>query len=269
MRHTPKELGDHLLDREYLDFYTSIQKRGRLDGYSHVMAFVRAGSGKTIFRGLYEIQGKQCLDAAHFSHLYLPDKLISHYDQLAAGKQYDYYTISKSSVLSEYDGRLVIDWGDAKIVWLQKYSDAKPKEVIEILPSGFFKAFDEYASVSITRSELEYLVSNEESNPEWVSHLSKVSGVYLILDEGTGQQYIGSATGSSGLWGRWKSYALNPSGGNVRLAARLEQDPTAYRRFRYSVLEVIVGNPQRDDILAKESLYKTKLGTRVFGLNDN
>jgi hypothetical protein len=269
MRHTPRALGDYLLDPSIFDFYTSVQRKGKLDRYKYVMTFIVGSSGKTIFRGMYELGEKSALDKRHYADLFLPKEKLEMYDELMSGGEYEYYSISKTAVLAEYDGRIVIDWGRAAIAWFQNYAEIKPKEVVEILPHGFFRQFEGFTEVSLTRAELEYLFTNLTANPEWIGHLSRVGGIYMILDEGTGQQYIGSASGSSGIWGRWRNYAVDPAGGNARLVTLLEAEPLAYKRFRYSIMEVMPSNSLKDEIVAKESLYKKKLGTRAFGLNQN
>jgi hypothetical protein len=269
MRHTDRELGDYLLDPSVFRFYTSVQKRGRLDRHRYVMAFVVNGAGKTIFRGMYEIYGKSPLSPEHLRSLFLPEHLIAQYKSLCKSDEYDFYSINPAPFLSPYEGRLVIDWGKANIVWFQTFSSERPKKVLEILPEGFFRPFDGYSAVSLTRPELEFLYANENANLEWAGHLSRVSGIYLILDERKGDQYIGSASGRRGIWGRWSNYFDDPSGGNMMLKSILENEPDAYKHFRYSILEVMPGNSVTSEVIAKETLYKKMLGTRAHGLNLN
>jgi len=269
MRHTPKELGDYLITSDVFRFYTAVQKRGKLDRFEYVAAFVVNKSGKTVFRSFYSIVGKASLSNTHYSQIFLLPDIRKHYDALVQEGEYEFYHLEKTDCLAEYDSRLVIDWGRAAIAWFQAYDPLKPKQVLELFPAGHFGEFDDYLSISLTRSEVEYLFDHADSNPLWRSHLSKVSGVYLILDEGTGHQYIGSAYGANGVWGRWSTYRSEPSGGNVRLKELLDSDVYAFKRFRYSLLEVLPGNAVKSEVIAKESLYKKKLGTRVFGLNDN
>ena len=269
MRHTARQLGDYLLDPDVLSFYTSVQKRGRLDRHKFVMAFVVNAAGKTVFRGMYEISGCMPLNHDQYKHLFLPAHIVDHYNSNTDSGDFCFYSIKPVPHLAAFVGRLVIDWGRAAIVWFQSFSLENPKMVLEILPSGFFRPFDGYSSISLTRSELEFLFSNADANPEWVGHLSRVAGIYLILDEGTGDQYIGSASGGKGIWGRWSSYHADPSGGNLLLRSALDAEYDAFRRFRYSVLEVMPGNSVVSEVVAKESLYKKMLGTRAHGLNLN
>ena len=63
-------------------------------------------------------------------------------------------------------------------------------------------------------------------NKQWKMMLSNVYGVYLILDTITGQQYIGSAYGKDGLWGRWSNYIHTKHGGNKILIELLKESPS-------------------------------------------
>jgi len=82
-------------------------------------------------------------------------------------------------------------------------------------------------------------------------------------------QYIGSASGSNGFWGRWANYAKNGYGGNIELKALLNKDPSYAKNFRYSILQTLPSNYTAKQVVAYESLYKEKLGSRVHGLNGN
>jgi len=267
VRHTPKEFGDYLLDQNIFEFYQSVQKEGKFDRHKYILSFLVNKNGKTVFRGIYENLGKEKLNNNHFANLFLEKKSQKNYERLCG--EYDFYHLKKTEILSDYEGRVVIDWGESAISWFQLYYFDKPKKINEILPKGYFRDFDDYLSISLTRSELEFLYSNADSNQIWKSHLSKVNGVYLILDENDGQQYIGSAYGKNGIWGRWNTYYNDPTGGNKRLVERLQKSQYAYRNFRYSILEIFPGNVTKEEVIQKESLYKRKLGSKIFGLNDN
>jgi len=99
--------------------------------------------------------------------------------------------------------------------------------------------------------------------------LSNVYGVYLILDKKAGQQYVGSAYGKDGIWGRWSHYEKSKHGDNKILIELLEKDPSRYKHFQFSILSVLSNSSMYDQVIQLESITKEKLGTRVFGLNAN
>jgi hypothetical protein len=96
----------------------------------------------------------------------------------------------------------------------------------------------------------------------WIGALGSVRGVYLLVSE-DGEQYVGSASGTDGFLGRWRSYQANGHGGNVLLRAR------GCRDYAVSILEVAPSDMAPVDILAREAFWKDKLGVRAHGLNAN
>ena len=97
----------------------------------------------------------------------------------------------------------------------------------------------------------------------WVDTLRNVKGVYLLVDRESGTQYVGSALGDDSLWGRWRNYAITGHGGDRELRQR------GRRPYRVTILQAVPMLSPDDDVLAMESLWKTKLMTRKFGLNAN
>jgi hypothetical protein len=99
---------------------------------------------------------------------------------------------------------MVIDWGRGALAWHQRIRD---KEVLEVLPKGQLKArFRDYLEFALTHSELVELCRAPDANREWRARLAAVAGVYLVLATTTAQ-YVGSAYGAEGIWGRWAAYA--------------------------------------------------------------
>ena len=128
-----------------------------------------------------------------------------------------------------------------------------------------FSGFDQ---VNINYETLKMIVSNQIMS--WKAALSKVKGVYLIVDQHTGKQYVGSASGDDCIWQRWLDYAKNGHGGNVELQKLLEKNGEKYKyNFKYSILEICNMNLGSEYILDRESYWKEVLLTREFGLNRN
>jgi len=109
-----------------------------------------------------------------------------------------------------------------------------------------------------------------EQNPSWRSALGNVSGVYLIVDNSSGLQYVGSAYGGVGIWQRWSNYAATKHGGNKELKQLLKTEmPGHESNFQFSLLEVCDLNAGDDFIVDRETHWKTVLRSREFGLNAN
>jgi hypothetical protein len=142
--------------------------------------------------------------------------------------------------------------------------------VLEIRePGRSLPPFEDYLEFSLTYAELRELFANAEAHRDWRIPLSSVAGVYLILAEHSGDLYVGSAYGESGIWGRWRNYADSGDGGNVKLTKLIRDDPSYPEQFRFSVLQILPRTMAREEVIKRETLYKDKLGSKAHGLNSN
>jgi len=97
----------------------------------------------------------------------------------------------------------------------------------------------------------------------WIETLKNSKGIYLLTCPRTKEQYVGSATGEAGFWGRWLDYTRTGHGGDVALKSR---DPSDYQ---VCILEVAGTALNPIQILELEKLWKRKLQSREMGLNRN
>ncbi|MEO0860054.1 MAG: GIY-YIG nuclease family protein [Pseudomonadota bacterium] len=121
-------------------------------------------------------------------------------------------------------------------------------------------AFEGYAAVRLAMPVLTAIVQRRA--PDWQTALSAVGGVYLLTDA-DGHQYVGSATGVDGFWGRWETYAKTGHGGNARLRN------LNHAAFHFAILETADTRADPKAILAREGHWKEVLGSRTCGLNAN
>lgn len=140
--------------------------------------------------------------------------------------------------------------------WVQR-ADNQDKVILEIRQVFREPELPGYGRLLTPLSKIESLPAG------WVAALSAARGVYLLTCPKTREQYVGSAVGADGLFGRWMSYVRNSHGGNVALKSR---DPSDYQ---VSILEVAGSAATTDDILSMETLWKIKLRSREMGLNRN
>lgn len=176
-----------------------------------------------------------------------------------------FYELERDSRFDDFRDRIIIDWGAGTLAWVQNL-DNKP--VLEILESGRrLPPFEDYLEFSLTYAQMKDLFRNEEVHRDWRIPLSAVAGVYLILAERSGNLYVGSASGTEGIWGRWRNYANSGDGGNVKLREVIRNDSSYPEQFRFSVLQVLPKTMARDEVVRREALYKDKLGSRATGLN--
>ena len=98
---------------------------------------------------------------------------------------------------------------------------------------------------------------------------SSNAGIYLILDTSTGNQYIGSAYGEQGIWGRWSNYLTDGSGGNKKLLELIKDNESYKDNFQFSLLKTLPTSMLKKDVVNQERIFKEKLGSKAFGLNSN
>lgn len=236
-------------DKEKLLEYQSQQNAPVFSECDYIVSFLGKESKSSLLIGVFKVKGYKEVNG--IDHKYL----------------YDLEDISDESTQEELYDRVMIDWGKATTSWHQWYD--KEKEVTQILPLGYVGEFPGYDKLIMDSFDLKRLAKFESANGEWVHKLSAVSGVYLILDQSTGRQYIGSAYGLNGIWGRWKQYAYDGHGENTRLKELMMSDPEYNQNFQYSILQTLPRNLSEKEVIAVEGVFKEKLGSRAFGLNKN
>lgn len=151
--------------------------------------------------------------------------------------------------------RILIRWGVGTRAWSQ-WADRQPKEVLEVRLSAVDVPFPGFSDF---RSRISALNTLPQA---WRAALGSVRGVYLLVAD-NGEQYVGSAFGYDGFWGRWAAYVANGHGGNALLRQRGHHD------YAVTILEVASPDMAHQDILRRESHWKEKLGVRAHGLNAN
>ena len=228
-----------------LEIYQSYQRRLAFDGAAYIASFVATPLNETLFVGLYCVKGVGRVPRGRIDPISGDDVGGLHR-----------YRLELTEYLTDYRGRLVIDWGPGFRSWVQR-ARRKDKAVIEIRRVATDPPFPGFM-------EFRERVSNLVTVPQsWRTALSSVGGVYLLVSPETGKQYVGAAYGDGGFWGRWEQYVRIGHGGNVRM----RQVPPA--DYQVSILEVVPSSATFDDVMALEASWKRKLLTREFGLNAN
>lgn len=236
-------------NRDRLLQYQSEQSKPVFENCDYIVSFLGTESTQSLLLGVFKVNGVKEVDSN--DHKYV----------------YDLELVNTNNLNDDFYERLVIDWGKATTAWVQWYEQEKP--VVELLPKGYIGEFPGYLEFSFDCFDLERLAENSSANKIWITKLSSVNGIYLIVDRVSGRQYVGSAYGKDGIWGRWLQYAKTRHGGNVKLIEMMEEEPLCYHSFTYSILQTLPSNLSEKEVRAYENLYKEKLGTRAHGLNLN
>jgi hypothetical protein len=247
------------LQREgWFELYQSLQHRNVFKNCEQIVSCVGDGSARARFVGVYRI-----LDQSR-----PPKRVVPHDCPYAAQwrKLKFHYEMERVPKFVGLEGRVVIEW-ESERSWHQKLRN---KSVVEMFPKGrVLDPFTDYLDFTLSYDQLVDLSKQSSAHQDWKSSLEAVSGVYMILNEPSGQQYVGSAYGVKGIWGRWTTYARTGHGGNVRLRKLVSKKGKYPKSFRFSVLQVLPKSATKREVIQWEALYKTKLGSRAIGLNLN
>ena len=227
----------------------SVQNRSRLAG-QYWASFVVSPSHATLFVGLYEIELVGRCDPQLIDPLRQLPVSQNGTSELELYRQ----KLVKESIPEI--GRISIDWGEGTRSWIQ-IAAKQTKPIIEISRAFREEVFPGYTKFVSRLSAIEQLPIG------WQAALRAARGVYLLTCPRTREQYVGSAIGTDGLFGRWRAYTLDVHGGNVGLKGR---DPSDYQ---VSILEASGSSATEQEILASEQLWKLKLQSLEMGLNRN
>ncbi len=174
-----------------------------------------------------------------------------------------FHTLEEVDLLQDERLKLEVNIGPPAIVWRRvlKLEDDYPVRLLTDCPIPF----PGLNHVSLIMSELRIALLDQV----WLRELSAISAIYLITDEQSGRQYVGSAYGRLGLWQRWNDYVRSGHGNNVELIQVLMEAPGRENEFRFTLLEPLPASTEPAAVIARESHWKVALGSRTHGLNSN
>lgn len=226
----------------------------------HVAAFIRHGSGRAVFVGLYEIGKAESLTQAQYW------RVPAHVELRGLGMRG--FTSERPACLSfqmnkmnfypEWKGRLIIDWPPPERSWWRRAHRNQFRVHAILEDSALEAAAQSWNELDLTWAQLNVLSKRQQSR------LTEWRGIYYIFDSSDAKGYVGSAYGIENLLGRWRQYGASGHGGNRLLRQR---DPT---NFRFTILELVSPTMPAEEVQKLESNWKIRLHSRhPFGLNDN
>ena len=239
-------------DRAKFDQYQSVQERVRREHLKaqYWASFVGQTDSQTLFVGLFSVKYTGPLKRD------TPRICTSGMDRPAT---HDFYELSLDDRLREFIGKLFISWGEGARSWIQR-PDNQNKVIAELRPEEKEPEFPGFLKFISNLSKIEADVLPKQ----WKDILEISRGVYLLTCPKTKEQYVGSAYGEGGFWGRWQVHAKTGGYGDaVKLKSR---DPSDYQ---VTILEVVGTSTTNDEIIQIEKQWKEKLRTKEMGLNGN
>lgn len=244
---TPYELWrENRIQFELYQSVQSIENRNKLNT-AYWAVFIVDFEDRNMFVGLYSVK---------YTGLLKVDTPKPHTEGIIKAGRCDCYELGLMQPLNDLIGRLFIDWGKGALAWIQ-YAHKNDKSVTEITKEYSEPDFPGYLNIIMNLSKLGRIPA------KWVMMLQNAKGIYLLTCPKTKEQYVGSASGTDGFWGRWCEYISNSHGGNVLLKSRETSD------YQVSILEVAGSSASTEDLLKMEKRWKEKLQSREMGLNKN
>jgi len=244
---TPYELWRD--DRPQFELYQSTQsfKNQKKLVAPYWAVFIADIDNDTMFVGLYGVRYRGLLEQ---------DTPMPHTEGIDKAGSCDIYDLTPQDTLSDLIGKLFVDWGRGALAWIQ-YADRNDKPITELRTAFQEPAFPGFLNFIQPLSKLGNLPKS------WMVALQSSRGVYLLTCPKTKEQYVGSATGGEGFWGRWQDYIRTGHGGNQGL---MNRDPSDYQ---VSILEVAGTSATIEDVLTMEGRWQSKLQSGEMGLNRN
>jgi GIY-YIG catalytic domain len=265
-RHRPKETAlRHVLPwlaAERHDVYNAYQRihgpkvETALAKADYVASFIGHSAGKALFVGLYRrgelrsVTRDECLAFPEF-------KALSDFGMHEKRDSFQLFDLERTDFYAHWAGRLVIEWPPRRRAWWGWAADNTIGVSAIHEQSVLSAGMPSWDRLSLGWRELAVLPAR------WRAALAEWRGIYLIFDASDAKFYVGSASGSNNILGRWLNYAENGHGKNVRLLSR---DPS---QFRFSILQRVSPDMEAADVVSLENAWKDRLHTREFGLNAN
>ena len=225
----------------------------------YLASFIGNKPSKALFVGLYTIGVCEELTRQQGNQLPMVVELDRLGETFRVPKEgYDpvfKFDLGLSDVMSEWKGRLVVSWPPPAISWCRRPKGNMPIVAIHET-SVLAAARPTWHEVGLTCEEVLVLPSR------WQAALEEWRGVYYIFDTANGKGYVGSATGSENIYGRWKTYATNGHGGNVLLKGRDKNN------YKFSILQLVSQDTLPKEVIRLEESWKVRLHTyEPYGLN--
>ena len=234
-----------------------------LERASYVASFVRYRPKQALFVGLFRLTGtnrvltpQQCI--ARPLHQELMQFGMGGFSASDGRSSVVEFGLERTTWKSDWTERLIVDWPGLERSWY-RWADRNRFVVRAISEESKLKSpMPFWQDIALEWRQLALLPS------DWRQALSQWRGIYLIIDQSDGKQYVGSAYGGENIMQRWAGYTQSGHGGNKELRTRNPED------FRFSILQRVSPDMPEVEVIALENTWKIRLRSRVpDGLNSN
>lgn len=268
LRHTPKEpqlksifrwlaANQPTVFNAYQQTQTEVVEQ-RMKKAKYVAAFIGHAPGSALFVGLYERYGEELLNPDQIRKLPGFQGLKKYGMEIPERPQFLFDLKLREDFFGDWKGKLAIEWPGGEINW-HRFANQASFGITTLHEESLL---GEKPPLNYREWDLDWNMLN--ILPEsWKAVLRGWCGIYFIFDSSDGKGYVGKASGSENLLGRWMNYKDNGDGGNVKLRGR---DP---KNFRFSILELVPGDMEIESVEEREQNWMLRLRTRTrtHGLN--
>ncbi len=207
--------------------------------------------------GLYAVSGFNEMLSKTWRGLTTSQELLALGDRGPSRETILHFDLQLLPQLADMRGRLLLGWPPPERSWWRRaHRNVFPVEAV-YRQSAFVEQMPDWRDLVLPHHRLQSLPTT------WQATLSQWRGIYVIVDQSSGQQYVGSAYGSENILARWRQYASSGHGGNVGLRGREAVE------FHFAILERVSPDMPAEEVIRLEATWKKRLGTREFGLNAN
>ncbi|MBR7618782.1 GIY-YIG nuclease family protein [Phenylobacterium sp. 20VBR1] len=224
----------------------------------HVAAFAGLEAGSAVFAGLFAVNGTSLIPGPEFwARPDLQELATMGVKGLEAGTDLVAMDLEPLDTWRAWGGKLTIDWPAPERSWFRRAERNRLPVSAITLESQFVTSMPPADELVLTWDQLRVIPAS------WRAKLAEWRGVYYVFDVRRRSGYVGSAAGHENLLGRWMSYSDSGHGGNAGLKASQPSD------LRFSILQRTSPDLLRPEVEHIEALWKRRLHTRDFGLNEN
>ena len=246
----------------YQQTQNNLRVEKALQTSKYVASFIGHKSGKALFVGLYAIKSFRPLSHLQFWEIpaYQEMKAFGMKDWVTTEARHAilWFDLALTPFYSIWKGKLIVRWPPPELSWWRR-ADRNIVPIDAILEdSALNPPMPPWDEIKLAWHELDLLPTS------WRNKLAGWRGVYFIFDQSDATGYVGSASGTDNILGRWRNYAQSDHGGNTMLRQRNPES------FVFTIFQLVAPTMEPEDVCAIETTWKERLHTRApYGLNDN
>ena len=240
------------------------QVEGEMARAEYTAAFIGHEPGKAVFVGLYSVDGSRPITPKQYRKIPANVELntFGHegFTEESPRPSILWFDLSLTGFYVAWKGKLIVRWPPLDKNWHRwAHRPNNEMSVLAILEESMLDtAMPDWDAIELTWEQLSVLPTR------WKLKFEEWRAIYYIFDTSLGKGYVGSAYGENNLLQRWQGYAATGHGGN-RLLRKCNP-----RTFRFTILQRVSPDMDRDDVIRLESSWKNRLHSRQpYGLNDN